>query len=91
MKTTITVYELAAALLCTDRNVRKREGESLPAHIDGSEPRSYVLADVLWIVNGQEREQICRALKLDAAQIRGRMTAETSASAGYVPGVDDDD
>lgn len=88
---TITVYELAAALLCTDRNIRDREGKSLPSHIEGSMPRAYVLADVLWIVNGQEREQICNALRLDAAQIRGRMIAETSASAGYVPGVDDDD
>lgn len=94
----ITCQQLSAALLCTERNIRQREGSSLPQSVAGADPRAYVLAEVLWAVDGRDRVLICRACGLDAAELQtefSRLLLATgglpaSASAGYVPGEDDE-
>lgn len=67
---TITVKQLAQALGCTERNVRMREGSSLPSSMPYRSPRCYVLADVLWWVDGKEREKLCRGLGLDLKNLK---------------------
>lgn len=67
---TITVKELALVLGCSERNVRLREGKSLPLSMPYRTPRTYILTQVLWFVDGPERERICRGLKLDLAHLK---------------------
>ena len=67
---TVTLKQLARALGCTERNVRMREGLSLPSAMPYRSPRMYLVVDVLWFVNGPERERLCRALHLDLANLK---------------------
>lgn len=65
MPKTITIFELAAALGCSDQNISRREERgTMPKAISEGKPRTYELNDVLWIVGGAERQQICKYLKI---------------------------
>ena len=85
--TTVTIYQLAAALNCTERNVRDREGRTLPLPISDGKPRLYSLVDVLWKVDGAEREQICRLLGIPPAQMRALFESAVEPD-DYFPGDD---
>lgn len=87
---TITVYQIATALNCTERNVRDREGRTIPLPISDGKPRLYALADVLWVVAGHERELICRSVGLRVEEIRAFM-ATTIEPSGYVPDGNNED
>jgi predicted nucleic acid-binding Zn ribbon protein len=82
---TITIYQLTQALLCTDRNIRDREGSSLPKPIYGRQPREYDLSEVLWVVHWQEREQICRYLRIDPQVLKATMKNAIEPDTSYIP------
>jgi hypothetical protein len=83
MERTITIAELAAALNCTQDNVLRREGSSIPAPLQ-IRPRIYRALDVLWVVGGYERESVCLALGLSVEQLRACMAAALLENS-YVP------
>lgn len=66
----VTSHQLAAALGCKERQIRKREGKTLPPALPFDRPRSYDVTRILWWVNGAERERLCRALDLDLEHLR---------------------
>lgn len=88
----INIFEIAAALHCTERNVRDREGKTLPRCAALNPCRVYLLSEVLWFVDGQERELICRAVGIQPESVRAGIESSLE-SHGYVPGgsVDEDD
>jgi hypothetical protein len=89
---TITIQQLADALLCTQRNVRDREGHSLPRSIPDREPRAYVLSEVLWAVDARDRALLCRAFEVSVEDLQEQFSriADPVLVAGYVPDVEDE-
>ena len=81
---TITLKDLAGALKCTETNIRDREGKSMPSPA-AVNPRIYRLIEILWMVNGQERELICQAVGIPAFEVRAGMSRVIEAYRGNIP------
>lgn len=74
MKRTIEMKDVVDALQLTPDNIRQREGRSFPPAIS-DRPRVYVLADVLWWINAQERTVIMQAMGIDVAAVRAAIAS----------------
>jgi len=71
--THVTAKQLARVLGVSVRRILQREGSSMPEALPHVAPRQYLVAEVLWIVDGDERERIARGLRLDADYLRAAL------------------
>lgn len=84
MPRTIEMKDVTDALQCSERNIREREGKSFPPAVS-DRPRVYVLSDVLWWVNGQERAIILQAIGVSVKSMQRAMASVTDAPRYSIP------